>query len=421
MHDIRRVLYLAAHGGFAGQNLPLGGGAAVSELLCDAWRAQAPFDLAHITPSILGAAAPSGRELVRFNERDYARFCHAFRAASTAEVLRHDPRETAVLVNDISEGPDFRALHAAGFRIVTIYHVDVVAYIAAIYLRNRVRPATLARLWERSRGLLKPVAPSILGLIFEQQRDSLLCSRNVIVPSEGMKVTLLDSYPGIPPGRVEVLPWGARRATFPEEDIEREAHSLRREFGIPDDADVLLCLSRISPEKGQDLLLQALIQREARTGSSAPPLWLIICGEPAFMMGERHLRRLRELAGRLKSTRVVFPGYVSGLRKQGFLRLTAIYAFPSRHESYGLTLVEALAAGKPCLALDHHGARQVLGPDLGFVADSRRAVAGLLEGLDYLLAGRERLLNMGRNAKEWAAAHSFEYSVRRLESILLGG
>ena len=58
------------------------------------------------------------------------------------------------------------------------------------------------------------------------------------------------------------------------------------------------------------------------------------------------------LAARLKRTRVVFPGYVTGERKRAFFALADLYVFPSRHESYGLTLLEALAAGLPAVCLD---------------------------------------------------------------------
>ena len=133
------VLYTAAHGGFASQAVPLGGGAAVCDHLVEEWTRSRPFALQLITPAALGSSAPSGRDLVRFGERDYARFSRAFERAATEEILRHDPSTTVVLSNDVSEGPGFAALAGRGYRIYTIYHVDVVAYVAAIYLRGWLR------------------------------------------------------------------------------------------------------------------------------------------------------------------------------------------------------------------------------------------------------------------------------------------
>ncbi|MGQ9918446.1 MAG: hypothetical protein ACUVS7_13590, partial [Bryobacteraceae bacterium] len=131
--SLSRVVYCAAHAGYP-VDAPLGGGAAVARMLEQEWRRSRPFELEMITPSILGEAAPAGGELAVMNERRYAAFCRQFSAAATRRILQHDPRDTAVLVNDVSEAPDFEALARAGFRITTIYHVDVVAYIAAIYL-----------------------------------------------------------------------------------------------------------------------------------------------------------------------------------------------------------------------------------------------------------------------------------------------
>ena len=70
-----RVLYLAAHGGFAGQNVPLGGGAAIADALTAEWSRTQPFDLELVTPAILGASAPSARQLVSFRESEYAEMC----------------------------------------------------------------------------------------------------------------------------------------------------------------------------------------------------------------------------------------------------------------------------------------------------------------------------------------------------------
>ena len=193
---IDTVLYTAAHGGFEGQSVPLGGGAAIANLLFDEWSRSKPFSLKLLGPALLGPIAPSAQDIVAFNERRYAAFCEAFGEASTREALKYDPAHTAILVNDISEGPDFERLARAGFRIVTIYHVDVVAYIASMYLHGWIRPETLTRWWERLRaGGLRHAAPTILRLIFEQQRASLLWSERVVVPVRGHEV---DHAPLLP-------------------------------------------------------------------------------------------------------------------------------------------------------------------------------------------------------------------------------
>jgi glycosyltransferase involved in cell wall biosynthesis len=418
MQRIERVLFLAAHGGFAGQAVPLGGGAAVANMLEAEWGRTRPFELQMVGPAALGSDGPSAKDIVRFNEREYAAFCNRFRNACTERALNEDPARTAILVNDIAEGPDFARLSAAGFRIVTLYHVDVVAYIASIYLRGLLEPWTLARTWERLRALLAPLAPSILKLIFEQQRDSLLYSEAVLVPSAPMKETLLRSYGGTTPERVRVLPWGALPDPFEPDAVRAEADSLRGEYDLPEGTLVLLCLSRISPEKGQDLLLRALRCVEDRLPC---PVALFVCGEKAFMMGDSFGNRLRRLAAECRRARVIFPGYVTGLRKRAFFELADLYAFPSRHESYGLTLVEALAAGCPALTLDHAGARQIMRPKFGRVverAGEEETTQRLGEALVELCSDRARLSSMGEAGARWAGDHPFSESARELASVL---
>ena len=444
---IDTVLYTAAHGGFSGQAVPLGGGAAIANLLGDEWSRSKPFDLKLLGPAILGSSAPSARDIVSFNEQQYAGFCDAFQAAATREVLKHDPAHTAVLVNDISEGPDFESIARAGFRIVTIYHVDVVAYIASIYLRGWIRPESLARWWERLRGgVLGRIAPAILRLIFEQQRASLLWSERVVVPSSEMKSILLRCYPDTPPDRIVVLPWGCpppaleggrdregtpdvslapcagEQAPAAPDATNLGATALRGEYGIEPNARVLLCLSRISPEKGQDFVLETLLEWERSQTSQDGPLWLFICGEPAFMSGRHYDRRLRALAARLGKVRAVFPGYVTGARKRAFLALADIYLFPSSHESYGLTLTEALSAGLPAITRDHSGARQIMSPEFGIVVpgSGRSARLDFRHALELLLSDAPLRHSMGRAASNWAVERPFANSARLLADWLRG-
>jgi glycosyltransferase involved in cell wall biosynthesis len=385
--------------------VPLGGGAAVFEHLVAEWSRTRPFELQAVTPAILGSSAPSGGELVQFGERAYARFCREFERAATAEILRQDPAQTVVLANDISEGPDFAELCAHGYRVYTIYHVDVVAYVAAIYGRGLIAPETTVRWYRR----LKRVLPEMAKLVWEKQEASVHHSRGLIVPSEGMRDVLLRCYPDCPSEKIHVLPWGNWNP-----DASADPAPLRREFGVPDNARVLLTLSRISPEKGQDLLLEALLEWERRDDFPAYPLWLFVCGDAAFMQGRRFLEKLRALAGGLKRTRVVFPGYVSGERKRAFFALADLYVFPSRHESYGLTLMEALAAGLPAVCLDTTGARSVMREEFGALVPA----SGLRAAIASLLADEGRRKRMSTAAREFARGQRFEDRAAVLANLI---
>ena len=399
------VLYTAAHGGFAGQSVPLGGGAAVCEQLVREWTTTHPFPFRLITPAILGSAAPTAKDVVHFGERAYANFSRAFERAATEEILRHDPASVVVLSNDVSEGPDFKTLGERGYRIFTIYHVDVVAYVTAIYFRGRVRPETTVRWYRRMGGLL----PDMAKLVWQKQEASVRHSRGLIVPSEGMCEVMLRCYPECPPAKIHVLPWGSWQPVEPA-----DPGPLRREFEIPKDAHVLLALSRISPEKGQDLLLDALLAWEQSTDYPQRPLVVFICGDAAFMQGQNFLKTLHARAAKLRRTKVVFPGYVTGERKRAFFALADLYVFPSRHESYGLTLLEALGAGLPAVCLDHHGARSVMKEEFGEIVGP----ADLLGAIRRLLSDDKARVRMGRAAKEFARLDRFTDRAAQLAALL---
>src|SRR5437868_10709837 len=113
----------------------------------------------------------------------YAGLCLEVERAPAEGILRNDPEDVVVLGNDVSEGPDFAQLGARGYRVFTIYHVDVVAYVSAIYGRGWLAPETTVRWYRRMRGLM----PDVAGVIWDKQEASVRHSHSVIVPSEGMR------------------------------------------------------------------------------------------------------------------------------------------------------------------------------------------------------------------------------------------
>jgi glycosyltransferase involved in cell wall biosynthesis len=431
-----RLIYAAAHAGYDPRTAPLGGAATICERLVKKWGNRPDIKLTLIGPGQglhykgfeyikLPGDAP---DLTRLSELKYADFSVRFEyfvAATVEDIIRADGvQNTCFIGNDISEAGDFVRIHRTGAPILTLYHVDVVEFFSKMYLRNVLPPERLAAFFDGAlKGPFRGWIPSLLGLVFKKQRESLLYSQGVIVPSENMKAVLRRCYPWVPPDRIHVFPWGGSQERFPELEIQAEAQRLRGFYGVRTEDTVLMTLSRISPEKGIDLLLEALIlwERESR-----PPhplvgnegvIHLFICGEAAYMGGERHKKKLIRLAGRLKRVKVHFPGYVAGPAKAGFFELADLYVFPSRHDSYGLTLVEAMQVGLPVLTSSHHSANDLIREEWGRVVRwSRESEAPrvLLGALKSLLADPARLAEMGRQAMMASRHWDFSSAAERI-------
>ena len=113
----------------------------------------------------------------------------------------------------------------------------------------------------------------------------------------------------------------------------------------------LLAAGRFTHQKGFDLLIRAF-----GSATALPPeLQLVIAGEGP------EGQHLRDLAAELGvSERVSFPGRVHELSP--LLQSAVAFIMPSRYEGFPNVLLEALAAGVPCVAADCPGAaREILG------------------------------------------------------------
>jgi glycosyltransferase involved in cell wall biosynthesis len=380
-----KVLYSAAHAGAAAK-VPIGGGGAVSRMLLEEWRKTQPFEVETLSPR-----QDTPEDIVRFSQREYTAFCHRFRRETTREILDHRPEDVVVLANDISEGPDFAQLASRGYRIVTLWHVDVVAFVARMYLKGLLRPELLARAMTP----LEAWLPGPLQLVFTNQHNCVRHSRAHVVMTGAMKSTILACYPETPPSKIRVIPWGA--PSFPERLEKR-----------PGDVPTLLTLSRISPEKGQHRLLEALRDYPG-------PLRVVIAGEAAYMGGSSYAAKLRRLAGRLRNIEVLFPGHLSGQAKADAFASADLYIFPSVSESYGLTLMEALAHGVPAIAFDHDGAKAILNPDLGVLVRNK---IELRDSIGALLADPSRRARMSAAARLYAGERPFSQAAGRVAALL---
>ena len=72
------------------------------------------------------------------------------------------------------------------------------------------------------------------------------------------------------------------------------------------------------------------------------------------MVTKRYVRTLKMRAAEsAAATAIEFRGWVDGEAKRDLLRHASIYALPSHHENFGVSLAEALARGVPAIVSSH--------------------------------------------------------------------
>jgi len=155
-----------------------------------------------------------------------------------------------------------------------------------------------------------------------------------------------------------------------------EDASIIDELGLESQGYILFA-SRLVPEKGAHYLAQA-----CRDMPIDMPL--VMAGDSSFSDAYAN-----ELRAACSHQRVVFPGYVYGLRLAALFRHAALFVLPSDVEGLPIVLLEALGYGTPVLASDIPPNREVLAGlgrtfRAGDVADLQRQLTRALADLPAL-------------------------------------
>ena len=157
---------------------------------------------------------------------------------------------------------------------------------------------------------------------------------------------------------------------------------------------IVLYLSRVDAKKGVDLLLQAY----ARMPGSLSQCVLVIAGSGE----EDYVRGLRQQAEALGiGDRVIWAGFLGGADKLAAFAAASIFILPSHSENFGIALVEALAAGLPCVTTPGVAVSEdIASKDAGLVVSGD--VDSLVKGLERLLTDNELRRRLGANARRLA-------------------
>ncbi len=228
----------------------------------------------------------------------------------------------------------------------------------------------------------------------------------IVAVSDFIRDLLVRS--GIAPAKITVIRDGIEiPARLPDAASRADA---RRRWGFDPEAFVIGHVGAFTPEKGQDVLLEALLRSNAPLLGSAQ---LLLGGDGP----ERGSPRMAGLLGKA-GDRVRMTGWIEDLT--AFFAALDLYVMPSRAEGLGSSALLAMAHGLPVAASRVGGLPEV-------VEDGRTgwlvhpdSPADLAAALAAAAFDRERLRHFGEHARERAAAFSSDIMVRQTESLYLG-
>ncbi len=220
---------------------------------------------------------------------------------------------------------------------------------------------------------------------------------------------------GAPP--TVLVPPGVDTARFrPLTDEARRA--ARRQLAVPEDATIVVSVSRLVPRKGMDVLIEAV----AKLGASRPGLLLLVGGA-----GRDHPRL--EAIAKLYRAPVRFLGRVSDADLPLLNGSADVWAmicrdrwFGLEQEGFGIVFLEAAATGVPQVAGRSGGADEaVVDGETGVVVAEPGNPAAVAAAMAPLVDDPPLRRRLGAAARR-RVEESFDYDVLagRLRAALVG-
>jgi glycosyltransferase involved in cell wall biosynthesis len=215
--------------------------------------------------------------------------------------------------------------------------------------------------------------------------------------------------------KVRIIPMGVDTALFNEERDSR--NSLKEILGY-NERNILLFIGRVVEKKGIKYILEALKDYK----NTDPSVLLVVAGDGP------ELEELKTTAGLLQvDNHVDFVGYAMGDRKINLFRICDVVLLPSiitddgDAEGFPVVLMEALAAGKICIATDVSGADDIIENEIsGFLIKQKSAKAILNCLIRIQELSRDEKAGITRNATRKAKMLDWNYIVKQHVDHLFG-
>ena len=215
----------------------------------------------------------------------------------------------------------------------------------------------------------------------------------------------------IEPEKVKVIHPGVAIERFENIDRTRCRKEIRAIWGIGPSDIIMLFVSMNFDIKGLDVLMAAF----AKTKSNHPAekIKMLIVGQD----NEKKYIKMAESLG--IGNQVIFAGTQKEKLEQIYCACD-IFSMLSKFDTFGLTVLEAMAASLPVIISANVGAKDLVKQGMnGFIVQDRTNIDSISEKINFLLKDDIRT-RMGENAHETARNNTWETVSKRYEQIYKG-
>ena len=147
---------------------------------------------------------------------------------------------------------------------------------------------------------------------------------------------------------------------------------IRKEFGIPLDAKVILSVGEVNKNKNHKVGIEALAKLKDQN------TYYVICGRGPLMKAHKELAQSLGV-----SDRVILTGYRTDVAD--FYKMADVFLFPSFREGLPVAVMEAMASGLPVIATQIRGSSDLV--QQGALFDPTD-VAGIAKAIKNIQLGR---------------------------------
>ena len=229
-------------------------------------------------------------------------------------------------------------------------------------------------------------------------------NRTIFLPVSGItQEKFTAEYPHVS-DRVEVLHPGVDAGRFNQLDRNQCRELIRKQFGFHETDTILLFVGMNFELKGLTQLLAAMARIQLSTHRAG--LKLLVVGKG----NERKYRKMAREAG--LGDHIRFAGVVKE-HIEVIYRASDIFCMLSTFDTFGMTVLEAMAASLPVIISPNVGAKDLVQEGVnGFITD-RDDLDAISRRILCLLDHRERT-RMGTNAVQVAQEHTWDRMVDKV-------